>query len=207
MDSTQTQPTPLFEATASHPVQLSIDRPTHASRLHVITRAVILLALGALCSSSIYWVLYLILPAVAALVVSHKGGQRALAEDGTRAVHALRWLASAHAYLWLLTDTLPTTGAGPVDLRIEKGPPPTPGSALLRLLYSIPAGVLLVIMLAVASVLWLVGAVWILAVERMPTFIRDFLTLTLRFQFRLGAYHLSLVDRYPSLEDSAAHRP
>ena len=93
MDSTQTHPTPLFEAAASHPVQLSIDRPTHASRLHVVTRAVILLALAALCSSSIYWVLYLILPAVAALVVSHKGGERAMAEEGTTAVQLLRWLA------------------------------------------------------------------------------------------------------------------
>jgi hypothetical protein len=205
MDSTQLHPTPLFQAAASHPVQLSVDRPTHASRLHVVTRAVILLALGALCSSSIYWILYLILPAVAALVVSHKGAERAMADDGTKAVHALRWLASAHAYLWLLTDTLPTTGAGPVDLRIEKGPPPTPTSALLRLLYSIPALLLATMMMVAASILWLIGAVWILAAERMPTFIRDFLTLTLRFQFRLAAYHLSLVDRYPSLEDSAAH--
>jgi hypothetical protein len=206
MDSTSTHPTPLFEAAVSHPVQLSIDRPTHASRLHVVTRAVILLALGALCSSSIYWVLYLILPAAAALVVSHKGGERALAEEGSKAVHALRWLASAYAYLFLLTDTLPTSGAGPVNLRIEKGPPPTPASALLRLLYSFPALLLFILMSAAASILWLVGAIWILAVERMPTFIRDFLTVTLRFQFRLGAYHLSLVDRYPSFEDSAAQR-
>jgi hypothetical protein len=200
MSTTTSQTDPLVGAAALHPVQFSVDRPTRASRLHVITRVVILLALAAVCSSSVYWILYLMLPAIVALVVVQKGAERAMAEEGTRAIQVLRWLASAYAYLFLLTDTLPTTGAGPVDLRIEPGPPPTPTSALLRLVYSIPALVLLTLLTLVASVLWLVGAIWILAAERMPTFIRDFLTLTLRYQFRFAAYHLSLVERYPALE-------
>lgn len=41
----------------------------------------------------------------------------------------------------------------------------------------------------------------ILVRKRLPAAIADFLALTLRFQFRLVAYHLSLVDQYPSLRE------
>jgi hypothetical protein len=186
----------------SHPVQLRVDRRSEARRIHVVTRAALLLALGVLGCSSLYWVLYLALPALAALVVMQKGGERALAEDAPRAVRALRWLASAYAYLWLLTDALPVTEGGPVDLRIETGPPPTPASVLSRLFTSLPALLLVAILSIAGGLLWVVGVIWILAFERVPGFVADFLTLTLRFQFRAVAYHLGLVDRYPSLEES-----
>src|SRR6185503_15779715 len=117
-----------------HPVQLHVERRPEARRVHVVTRAALLLALGAVGTSSLYWVLYLALPALAALVIIQKGGERALAEDAPRTVRVLRWLASAYAYLWLLTDALPTRQGGPVELSIEPGAPPTPTSALLRLL-------------------------------------------------------------------------
>jgi hypothetical protein len=40
----------------------------------------------------------------------------------------------------------------------------------------------------------------VLASERVPPALSDFIEATLRYQFRLFAYHLSLVDRYPSFE-------
>jgi hypothetical protein len=52
-----------------------------------------------------------------------------------------------------------------------------------------------------AGLLWLLGAIAILVRRRMPHAIRSFLALTLRYQFRLAAYHLSLVERYPSFEE------
>jgi hypothetical protein len=139
-------------------------------------------------------------------MVIQMGGDRALAQDGPKAVRVLRWLASAYAYLLLLTDVLPTSEVGPVNLRIDLAStaPPTPTSALLRLVYSLPALVLAAVLGAVACPFWLVGAVWILATERLPNVVRDFLTFTLRYQFRFAAYHLSLVDRYPSFEESHA---
>jgi hypothetical protein len=58
--------------------------------------------------------------------------------------------------------------------------------------------------LATASGLaWLVGAAVILVSGRIPAAVADLLATMLRYQLRLLAYHLSLVDRYPSLEDAA----
>jgi hypothetical protein len=54
----------------------------------------------------------------------------------------------------------------------------------------------------VAGIVWLLGAVWVLVRRRMPAAIADFIALVLRYQFRLIAYHLSLVDRYPSFEEA-----
>jgi hypothetical protein len=56
----------------------------------------------------------------------------------------------------------------------------------------------------VAAVLWVLGALAILATGRLPTPIAEFITMKLAYQFRLIAYHLSLVDAYPSLADVRA---
>jgi hypothetical protein len=187
----------------SHPVRLQVERAPRTSRIHVLTRLLLLLAVGALGWSSIYWALYLALPAVAALLILRRGGGDGyLSADAPRIVHVLRWLASAYGYLWLLTDVLPTAESGPVDLQVAPSGSPTPTSALLRIITSIPAVVLLAVLTVAAGLVWIVGAASILAVERMPGVLADFLALTLRVQFRVVAYHFSLVDRYPSLEES-----
>ncbi len=190
----------------NHPVQLAIEHLKHTARIHVVTRLVLLAAFAALGCSGLYWFLYLALPALAAVEILRKGGDRYLAEDAPQVVRVLRWFASAYGYLWLLTDFLPTADGSPVDLRVEVGGHPTAGSALLRLLFSVPALALLVLLSLVAGVLWIAGAVLILVRERIPGAVVDFLAFTLRFQFQLVAYHLSLVDAYPSLRtDRVAH--
>jgi hypothetical protein len=183
----------------AHPVQLEIEHPKRTARIHVVTRLALLAAIAALGCSGIYWFLYLALPALAALGVLRKSGDRYLAEDAPRIVRVLRWFASAYAYLWLLTDVLPTADGGPVDLRVEAGGHPTAVSALLRLVFSLPALLLLALLSVAAGILWLVGAVLILIRERIPGVVVDFLAFTLRFQFQLVAYHLSLVEAYPSV--------
>ena len=190
----------------NHPVQLRVEHPGQTERIHVVTRLVFLLAFATLGLSTVYWVLYLALPAAVAVVLIQKGGERYLAEEAPRIVRVLRWLASAYGYLWLLTDALPTAEGSPVDLKIEIGGRPTPTSALLRLLFSLPALVMLAVISAAAGVLWLIGVVLTLVRKRLPGGIADILALTLRFQFQLIAYHLSLVERYPSLRaDRVAH--
>ena len=83
---------------------------------------------------------------------------------------------------------------------------PTASSALLRILFSLPALVVLAVLSAAPGILWVVGAVVILIRKRLPAAIADILALTLRFQFQLVAYHLSLVGRYPSLRaERVAH--
>ncbi len=178
-------------------------------RVHVVIRLTLLVALGAVGCSSVYWVIYLALPAMAALLIAQKGGARYLADDAPAIVPVLRWLARAYAYLWLLTDAPPTSATGgPVDLDVAPSGQPTASSALLRLLYSLPALLLLAVLSFVAWVLWILGAVVVLVSERLPAFIADFLAATLRFQFRLVAYHLSLDDRYPSFEEATLpHEP
>jgi len=191
----------------SHPVQLHIERPGRTSRIHVLTRLLLLLAIGALGWSSVYWALYLALPAMAALLIQ-KQGERYLSETAPRVVRVLRWFASAYGYLWLLTDVLPTAQGGPVDLRVTPSGAPTPASALLRMITSIPALVLVAVLSLAASLVWIIGAVAILLTQRLPSAIADFLALALRVQFRLVAYHLSLVERYPSFEPSGLqHAP
>ncbi len=189
----------------THPVQLRVVPAPRLARIHVVIRLVLLAALGTIGCSSLYWLLYLALPALAALAVSQRGSERYLAEDGPRLLRALRWVAGAYAYLWLLTDEFPTTqAAGAVELEVATGGAPTPGSALLRLVYSLPALVLLAILSFAAGVLWIVAALWILVAQRTPAALADFFALVLAYQFRLVAYHLSLVDRDPSLEGTAA---
>jgi hypothetical protein len=128
-----------------------------------------------------------------------KGGERYIAEDAPRILPVLRWLASAYGYLWLLTDVLPTAHGSPIDLQIQASGRPTAPSALLRLVFSLPALVVLAVLSAASGILWVVGATLILLRKRLPDAIADVLSFTLRFQFQLVAYHLSLVERYPSL--------
>jgi hypothetical protein len=186
-----------------HPVQLGVERAPRLERIHVVIRLVLLVAIGLIGLSSVYWMLYLGLPAVVALLVLRRGRQAYLVEEGPRLVRVLRWLTGAHAYLWLLTDVLPSLdpgGQAPVDFQVELGGVPTGRSVLLRIVYSLPALLLAAVLSVAGSLLWLVGAGFVLVQERMPAPIADFLAMALRYHARLIAYHLSLVERYPSLD-------
>jgi hypothetical protein len=192
---------------ATHPVQLQVEPFEQMERAHVIIRLSLLLAVATIGCSSLYWLLYLAVPALVALQLSSKGAERYLAEDAPAIVRVLRWLAAAYAYLWLLTDAFPINEeGGAVALEIESGGSPTTDSALLRLIYSVPALLVLAVLSIAAGLLWLMGALAILVRRRMPHAIGSFLALTLRYQFRLAAYHLSLVERYPSFEEAPLAR-
>jgi hypothetical protein len=191
--------------TSAHPVYFHVTLPTRFARVHVAIRLALLLAIGTIGCSSVYWLLYLAVPALVALFIQQKGGDRYAADAAPRVVRTLRWLAGAYAYLWLLTDVLPSADSGgPVDLDVELGRTPTAVSALSRLIYSVPALLLATVLSIAASLLWLVGVAVVLVKERIPAPIADFVAMTLRYQCRLIAYHASLVDRYPSLEESTA---
>ncbi len=172
-------------------------------RVQVLIRLALLAALAAVGCSSAYWLLYLALPVVAALLVWRDGTGRYFVDDAPGIIRVLRWLAGAYAYLWLLTDALPTSEPGAsVELTVEVGGRPTVGSALLRLITSLPALLLLTILSIAAAVLWVIGAVAMLVTERVPPAIGDFIAMKLRYQFRAIAYHLSLNDVYPTLADA-----
>ncbi len=175
------------------------------SRAQVAVRVVLLLALATIGCSSLYWLLYLVLPAIAALLISRDGAEAYLAKDAPRVVRALRLAAASYAYLWLLTDDFPSAdGAGRVELTVDVGGSPTVSSAVRRLVTSLPALLLLAALSMIAAVLWVIGALAILATGRVPTAIAVFVAMKIGYQFRLVAYHLSLVDAYPSLADLRA---
>jgi hypothetical protein len=186
---------------SSHPVQFQVE-PSPMRRVQVVIRLALLAALAAVGCSSIYWIAYLALPVAAAMLVSRDGAVEYLGADSPRILRVVRWLAGAYAYLWLLTDVVPTTEpVGPVELTVEVGGRPTPASAIARLVTSLPALVLLAVLSIAASIFWVFGAIAILTSERVPAGIADFIAMKLRYQFRLIAYHLSLVDAYPTLAE------
>jgi Domain of unknown function (DUF4389) len=180
-----------------------VEPPKQRERIHVLIRLVLLMAVAALGCGSFYWLAYLALPAAAALLIAQKGGERYIAEEGYGFARPLRWLAAAYAYLWLLTDGIQTGPASPVHFELVPSGVPTPASALMRLLSSLPAMLLLAVLSFLATILWIVGAFVVLVAGTLPAPIADFLEMTLRYQFRLIAYHLSLVDAYPSLQDQS----
>jgi len=194
---------------ANPSVELRVEPSPQRARIHVFIRLGLLVALAFAGCSSVYWLLYLALPSVAALLIAQKGGPRYLAEDAPGAARVLQGLARAYAYLWLLTDGAPTTvPGGPIELAVVPRGRPTPASALLRLFYSLPALALLVIFSFIASVLWVAGSVVIVVTGTIPAAIGEFLASVLRYQFRLVAYHLSLVDDYPAFGDAGLpHAP
>ncbi|MDP9151169.1 MAG: DUF4389 domain-containing protein [Myxococcota bacterium] len=173
-------------------------------RVQVLIRLALFLAIGAVGCSSVYWLLYLVLPTIAALLISQRGPSRYLAEDAPRLVGALRWFAAAYAYLWLLTDALPTReGVSPVEFEVQPSGTPTAASAMLRVLCSLPALVILAVLSMVTAILWPLAALSILVSQRPPTAIAELFAATLQYQLRLFAYHLSLVDLYPASEAPA----
>jgi hypothetical protein len=175
-------------------------------RLHVLIRLVLLGAVATAGLSSLYWLLYLAVPMVVALIISDEGADYYMEQDAPRAARILQWIAGAYAYLWLLTDEMPKAQpGGTVQLEIELHAEPTVRSAFVRLVTSVPALIVLALLSVVAAVLWVFGALSILVVRRVPLGVSDFIAMKLQYQFRLLAYHLSLVDEYPAVEGLPPH--
>ena len=71
----------------------------------------------------------------------------------------------------------------------------------MRLLTGLPALLLLAILSMAAALPWIVAAIAVLVSERVPAAIADSIAMKLRYHFRVVAYHLSLVDAYPSISE------
>jgi hypothetical protein len=97
------------------PVTFDVERPPVFQRAHVFLRAALLIVIG--------WIghpigfLWLGVPAVAAILVSQKGGRRYPDEDGPTVTRVLGWLLAVVAYLALLTDRLPGQDEHRIDSR------------------------------------------------------------------------------------------
>jgi hypothetical protein len=179
----------------SVPVDIEVGRPLRFQRAHVFLRIALLVVLGWLAHP--WGLLWLGLPVVAAILISQKGGQRYLDEDGPGLTRVLNWILDLTAYLALLTDELPGQGRHPVHFELERAGSPTTGSALLRIVYAIPSLIVLAILAFFGSIAWVVAAACVLVGERYPDGIWRFLFGLVRWDARLLAYLASLVDQYP----------
>ncbi|HET7354148.1 MAG TPA: DUF4389 domain-containing protein [Gaiellaceae bacterium] len=177
------------------PVSFEIERPAAFKREHVFLRVAVFIVVG--------WVghpwglLWLGLPLVAAILVSQKGGQRYLDENGPAVTRVLNWILDLAAYLALLTDELPGGSKHAVRFQVERSGSPTVGSVLLRILWAIPSLIVLAILSFVGAIVWLIAAVSVLVDERYGEGLWRFLAGLVRWEAHLLAYLASLVDDYP----------
>ena len=184
----------------SYPVTFDVDRPEKLERPHVFLRILIAVILSILGGALgwIFGLVYLVLPVVAAIFISQRGSEGYLREDGPRVTGWLRWLVAFYAYLGILSDRFPSEKPEEiVRFEVQPGGTPTVGSALLRLIYSIPSALVLSILGIASAVIWVIAAVMVLVQESYPEGLYNFQRGILRWEARLLGYHASLVEQYP----------
>jgi Domain of unknown function (DUF4389) len=183
---------------ASYPVTFDLERPAKMARAHVFLRILILvLASWIAGSGGGLGLVYLGFPVAAAILISQKGGDRYVAEDGERVTRWVAFVVGILAYLALLTDELPGGGRRPVRLEIARSGSPTVGSALLRILKGIPSAFVLALIGFVGWIVGLIAAISILLNESYPEGLWNFQRGVVRWEARLLAYLASLVEPYP----------
>jgi hypothetical protein len=185
-----------------HPAIFDVPSPARFERVQLLLRLIIMFVLG-MIGVSMGWVallLYVALPAVAAIAIQSRGADGYLAETAPALERLLRWLLSLSAYMLFLTDRFPTGGETLVRFEVRRQGTPTPGAALARLLLSLPEMLVVALLACVGSVVWLLTVVTVLVAETVPAPFLRFQRGLLRWQARLLAYHASLVDVAPPFE-------
>jgi hypothetical protein len=183
-----------------YPVIIDVARPDRFERVQLLLRFALVLAIGYI-GISLGWLmfaLYLALPVVAAVAVSSLGLDRFRGEAAPTLARVLEWIIAFYGYMLLLTDRFPTGAPyGNLEVAIRPAGSPTTGSALLRLITSLPMFAALFVLGFVSWLFWIIAMFAILFSERHPPSLYRFQRGVLRWQGRLLAYHASLVDAYP----------
>ena len=197
---------------SAYPVRFNIEAPQRYSRAQLALRVVLFVLIGMLGFSlgALFLILYIALPAFAAIALSNGSSVRFLEAEAPRITRVLRWLIAIYAYFALVTDRLPTAEPdGNIQIEIQPGGHPTVSSALLRILYGVPSGLVLAVLVWFAAVAWLIAFLLVLIRERYGRGLCEFQTGILRWMARLLAYQASIVDPYPpfALGEAAAPPP
>ncbi len=148
--------------------------------------------------SMIFSAAYLVLPMMAAVLVSQKGADQYLADSEQGPTKWLRYLMGFYSYMALATDKLPTSAPEEsVGLHVQPVGTPTVGSALARIILAIPHAIILAVLGIVFAFCWLVAAVAILISGSYPSWVARFIQGYLQWTARVMVYMASLVDEYP----------
>ena len=183
---------------ADYPVRVEVTSPPHFDRAHLALRIALVFgaAVVGITFGWLVFVLYGVLPVIAASGAS-LGGDRYARDLAPRLWRGLRWLLQLSAFMMLLTDKFPPDDDGPVKIDVKITARPTIGSALARLVTSLPSGVVLMVLWCISDVMWLIAALIVVFDGPIPPSILAFQRGVLRWGARLVAYHASLVDEYP----------
>lgn len=184
-------------------LEIDLPGPAAMSRVHLLLRLLIAMALGGI-ANAIGWpggFLYFALPAVAAILLAQHGPTRFFEGDAPVVARVLGWIIGFHAYMGLLTDRFPLAAPDePVRFAGAPHGSPTVGSAVLRVLTTIPAVLVLWVLSILSCIVWVLAAIAILFAQRYPRSWFDFQCGVLRFAARVLAYHASLVATYPPIK-------
>jgi hypothetical protein len=186
-----------------YPVMFDVAPPVRWDRSQVLLRLLIFAALG-LVGLSLGWfflVVYMIVPIVAAVLISQRGTVGYLHGPGEKLLRLFHWWNAGVAYLAFLTDRFPTAEGDLHPVLFEASPRSVSGvgAALGRLLSSLPEALVLFILTWIGGIVWLVAAVGVLVNQRVPDFAWRYLRFVVGLSARLLVYHASLTDRYPPL--------
>ena len=193
---------------SEYPVAFNVPRPEKFERPQVALRILVILLLSILAGAVgwIFGLFYLAVPVLAAVFISQDGAE-AYFKD-TKMPMILRWYLALYSYLAVLIDRFPTDEPEKI-ITFEFRPTgsPTVGSALLRLILSIPSALVLALLALVGLVVWVIAVVSILIRENYSDGLYNFQLGIMRWQARLLAYHASLVDEYPPFAVDTGREP
>ena len=185
---------------ADYPVTFDVTRPEKFDRTQVVLRILVLVILSILSivASSVIGLIYLALPVAAAILISQKGAETYLREKGGPLLGLVRWYFAIYSYLLLLTDRFPSEKPEElVTFDVAPTGSPTVGSALLRLIYSIPSAIVVGLLGIVGFVIVVIAVISVLIQEQYPEGLYNFQLGIMRWQARLIGYHASFVQEYP----------
>ena len=180
------------------PVQVDVISPERFDRVQLLLRVGIsvVMAIVGVTTAWLVGLMFVALPVIAAVAISVEGTDGYHAKVAPKVWSVLAWLLALSAYMSILVDRFPTEERG-IKAAIRFTGRPTVGSALVRLLTSIPSGFVLSLLWCVSGLLCFIAVLFVLVTTSVPSSLLAFQRGVLRWNARLVAYHASLVDDYP----------
>jgi hypothetical protein len=147
---------------------------------------------------SLFGLLYVFLPLFAAMSISRNGGVGLRREDARRFTSVIDWAVSFYAYFLFVIDRFPfNAGDRGAWLSVQVNGSPRVGSALARLVTTLPHAIVLCVLGVASGFVAFAMAVSVLATGKCPDGLHTFQRDVVAWIGRVLAYHASLVDAYP----------